>query len=69
MSRTYAGYLFKCKVCRKIHLMDSGKPHEGICLPCVDNKYAIREYSEKDFKFWQGIHFDVFDISVQEVKK
>lgn len=49
--------------------MDSGKPHEGICLPCVDNKYAIREYSEKDFKFWHGIHFDVFDISVQEVKK
>lgn len=67
MSRTYAGYLFRCKVCGKIHLMDSGKPHDGIRLPCVNNKYAVRTYNECDFNFWQGMYWDVFDCLVQEV--
>ena len=68
MSRTYGGYLFQCKVCGKIHLMDSGKPHQGIRLPCVDNKYDVEKYEEKDFEVWHGFYLDVFDIRVQEVK-
>ena len=69
MSRTYAGYLFKCKVCGKTHLMDSGEPYKGIRLPCVDNEYEIREYNKNDFEFWHGIYWDVFDMCVREVKK
>ena len=68
MSRTYGGYLFKCKVCGNTHLMDSGEPHEGIRLPCVDNKYAVREYNKSDFQYWHGLYWDVFHILVQEVK-
>lgn len=68
MSRTYAGYLFRCRVCKKMHLMDSGKPHDGIRLPCVDNKYAVRTYNKSDFEFWHGFYWDIFDICVQEIK-
>lgn len=68
MSRTYAGYLFTCKRCGKLHLMNSGKPHDGILLPCVDFKYSVNEYKERDFEFWHGSYYDVFDIRVQEVK-
>ena len=66
MSRTFAGYLFKCKVCGKTHLMDDGEPHRGIRLPCVDNKYDTRKYNKKDFEYWHGAYWDVFDIIVNE---
>ena len=68
MSRTYAGYTFTCKGCGKTHLMDKGEPHDGIRLPCVDYNRGVSEYDEKDFKFWHGIYWDVFNIRVQEVK-
>ena len=68
MSRTRAGYLFKCKVCGKAHLMYEGKPRCGIRLPCVDDEYAVREYDEEDFHFWHGFESDVFFITVNEVK-
>lgn len=68
MSRTYAGYLFTCKRCGKLHLMNSGEPHDGIRLPCVDFEYSVNEYEKKDFEFWHGNFYDVFDIRVQEVK-
>ena len=44
MSRTYGGFLFTCKVCGKQHLLDSGKPHAGILVPCISNKYAFEKY-------------------------
>jgi len=68
MSRTYGGYLFTCKRCGKKHLMDKGNPHNGIRLPCINFKYSINEYEEKDFEFWHGFYWDVFDICVQEVE-
>lgn len=69
MSRTCAGYLFTCKRCGKLHLMvDSGKPRDGISLPCVEHKYSVNEYDEKDFNYWHGNYWDVFDISVKEEK-
>lgn len=69
MSRTYAGYLFKCKVCGEIHLLDSGEPHRGILVPCVNSKYSIRKYNRKDFEYWHGLYYDVFNICVQEAKQ
>lgn len=69
MSRTYAGYLFRCKHCEKMHLFANGEPRNGIVLPCVDNKYAKNTYEKTDFRFWHGIYWDVCNICVQEVKK
>ena len=66
MSRTYAGYLFKCKECGEKHLMDSSEPHNGICLPCVNKKDVVETYRKEDFEFWHGNYWDVFDIRVQE---
>ena len=69
MSRTHSGYLFRCKCCGKMHLLDNEEPRNGIVLPCVDFKFTENTYVETDFKFWHGIYWDVFDICVQEVKK
>lgn len=68
MSRSYEGYLFKCKVCGEIHLLDSSEPYSGIHLPCVDNKYTLRKYDKSDFKYWHGSYWEVFNILVQELK-
>lgn len=67
MSRTFGGYLFECKECGEKHLMASGKPRNGIRLPCVNNKKAIRKYRKKDFTLWMGSFFDVCDNIVREV--
>lgn len=66
MSRTFGGYLFKCKKCGAKHLMAPGKPHDGIRLPCADSKEAIREYQESDFTLWMGSFFDVYGNIVKE---
>lgn len=34
MSRTAAGYTFKCKVCGYPHLMTNSEPRDGIRVPC-----------------------------------
>ena len=68
MSRTYAGFLFKCKECGEMHLLDMGEPHKGIRLPCAKKDYAYNSYDEKDFNYWHGCYWDVYDILVQEIK-
>ena len=68
MSRTYGGFLFTCKICGKQHLLDSGKPHAGILVPCISNKYAFEKYEVKEFTPWHGSYYDVCSILVQEEK-
>lgn len=68
MSRTYAGYIFECKVCGEKHLLDSGEPHNGILVPCANDPNAVREYKKTQFEFWHGSYWDVFNNLVQEVK-
>lgn len=63
MSRTYGGWLFTCKVCGNPHLMDSGEPHDGIRVSCVNG--GSKNYKEKDFEHWHGYYADVFDILVK----
>ena len=66
MSRTYGVFLFKFKLCGKHHLMDSGKPHAGILIPCIENKYAFEKYEISDFSPWHGYYQEVSNIIVQE---
>ena len=68
MSRTYAGFLFRCKNCGKLHLLDNEKPFDGIHVSCVNEFYG-NEYKKEDFQFWHGSFWDVFDIRVQSYKK
>ena len=68
MSRTYAGFLFKCKVCGEVHLLDFGVPHARIRVPCVKDKDAVKKYNKKDFEYWWGSYWDVHDILVNEAK-
>lgn len=68
MSRTFGGYLFKCKECGAKHLMACGEPRDGIHLPCVNNEKAIRKYQQSDFTFWMGSFFDVCGNIVEEQK-
>lgn len=69
MSRTYGGYLFKCKVCGEVHLLDAEKLHRVMNVPCIRSKYAVRKYKKSDFEPWHGLYFDVSDIIVKEAKK
>lgn len=55
MSRTAAGYVFKCKVCGEGHLMTKGEPHDGIRVPCYLYEDKIRSYKKNDFEFWHGM--------------
>ena len=48
MSRTAAGYVFKCKECGETHLMYDGEPHDGIRVPCAWDEGKVKEYDEKD---------------------
>lgn len=68
MSRTCAGFSFTCKVCGKKHLMRFDEPHNGIRLPCANNKYAISEYKKSDFIYWHGICYWDDKNSVEEIK-
>ena len=65
MSRTYAGFLFKCRECGKTHLLD-GEIRNGILIPCKENKHAKHIYKESDFIYWHGYYSDVCDIIVKE---
>lgn len=55
MSRTAAGYVFKCKVCGDVHLMYDGEPHDGIRVPCAWDEDKVKEYDKKDFQFYHGM--------------
>ena len=67
MSQTIAGYLFKCKVCEKTHFMSSGKPHDGIILPCIDSKYSANTYKKDDFVFYSGWDCGISAICIDKV--
>jgi len=54
MSETKVGYSFTCKVCGNIHIMDEGKPHKGIRVPCAIDRTKVRKYTKNDFTFWHG---------------
>ncbi len=55
MSRTAAGYAFRCKVCGYGHLMTNSEPHDGIRVPCYINEDEVRTYNKDDFEFYHGI--------------
>lgn len=55
MSRTAAGYAFKCKVCGYPHLMTNSEPRDGIRVPCYLEEDKVKSYDKKDFKFYHGM--------------
>ena len=69
MSRTYGGYLFKCKVCGELHLLDAEKLRRVMYVPCIRSRCAVKKYKKSDFDYWHGLYYDVFDIIVKESKK
>lgn len=54
MSRTAAGYAFKCKLCGYGHIMVRGKPRDGIVVPCAWKEGESAQYKKEDFIYYHG---------------
>lgn len=67
MSRTAAGYAFRCKVCGYAHVLVESEPHDGIRVPCAWEEDKVKSYDEKDFQFFHGM-INLLTGLVKEVK-
>lgn len=70
MSRTAAGYIFRCKACDGVHLVSNSfvpadeNSKTTIQLHCLKDKNVIKKYSRTELREWHGLLWDYLENRV-----